>query len=458
MSYLRDLISALTDEEVSRALQIKLNGREKGVFDDFIASRQNGYISDELIQQGQGLSKSHFDKLNSKILEQCLGFFAKDFNGRVNFLIDKQLYSLVIHTLNLEEKRIKGDTVALRVFYRTAFESMIRFNYNNFPEKHLNTYSRKFVALAEDNPDEKFAVLAKYEETLIRFYYYREGGVPKRAAALKRLNAYVKSIEGRNLFFAEYRLWVALSAYYNDDDPAKGLEYLIKGQKAADIISHKVDEREHAFLLVMQAYCLIRLNRFKDAREKYEDALKKFPVLVASRLYHVFNYAFVLLIVKDYRKAYAAMETYLKPFLLNPAAKNYQFDILRLYAVYHILVAEYDIAGNYLQRIMRFSKKEFTPYGDMLFRFVHNVYITQTGNNSLALDLVKKNLKFIYSKPDIEGGNECKRLFLALNQIVRSKVRNQPESAVKAIRELNLQGMSALYRLLLETAAGNAMR
>ena len=69
MSFLLDLLRALNKEEVQKMLLMPVKGREEEVLQKTLNYRNVSSEVDSEIQQQLGLSKSHFDKINSVLLE-----------------------------------------------------------------------------------------------------------------------------------------------------------------------------------------------------------------------------------------------------------------------------------------------------------------------------------------------------------------------------------------------------
>ncbi len=456
MSYLLDLVKSFNETELNQFRQLDLIGKEKALRDEYAAITPSTAFDESLLQKKYGFSKFYLGKTNTKLLDRTLSFFSEnDFRERVYFLIEKQLYDLLLHNLKLKERKLQKeqDTAELESFYLLAFSAINTFNFNNFPEKLLDYYADCYIKILNgQNEEQRYAVLAQREEAIIRLHQNKPNGRKKRADAFNRLQSYQQAVFGKQWYKAEIKIYRSLSAFYDETDNQKSYDNLVLANAAARKIYDQVEDREKSYLLAMQGYLAVCMSRYKEAVEVYEEAFNAFPVL-GTNLFHTYHLTFALLINKELNRAKQVLNQYMSPFLENENARNFNFDILRLYAIFHLLNNETNEAGKYLQRIMQFPKEDFTPYGDALFRFVHNVYITRTGDTVYAADLLKKNLNFIYTKneiPDLEG---VKKMFIALGDIIRARNKNIHISPAQIAAKVDSEGTTRLYCLLLELAA-----
>lgn len=457
MSYLLDFVKSLDENELLQFRKLDLLGKEALVRDEY-ANQAKGFDESFLPVKLQ-LTKSHFDKTNSVLLDKAMIYFAGScLKDKLDFLGRKQLSHLIQHELKLTEKKLKKQNNAetLREFYEEAFRASTVANYNNFPVKEIDYYCKAYVRMLDKNEVAlKYRILAKREETTIRYYTSRQKGSFENKKSLKNLLVWQRRIKGEKLFEVESRINLGLSAYYEVSDINKSLYYLLEADSAARKVYDKITDRDKSFLLAMLGQQLIVLSRYKEGIEKYEELFSRFPER-ANYLYHPYQFVFALLIVKDLKLAEQAMKKYIEPFLKNENARNFHFDILRLYAIYHLLNHETELAGNYLQRLLQFSKEDFTPMGDVLFRLVHNVYCVQIRDYALAADVLKKNIKFVDSKSDIDEMIAYKKLFHDLGKVIRFKSKSDSSKKPFPIEELEAgEGRAKLYMDLIRLPLQN---
>lgn len=455
MSYLLDFVKSFDETELKQFRNLDLVGKEESVRNEYANHARDKDVDESRLHTKLRLSKSHFDKINSVLLDKALTYFAgNDLKEKLDFLTDKQLSDLVLHELKHTEKRLKKqkDKKVLKEFYAIAFRTCTLFNYNKFPVREIDYYCQCYVQLlGKLEQGERYRILAKQEEVLMRYYYSRKDGTAKRGASLKKLLKWQAEIKSKNFFEAEAGINLGISSYYETFDPGKGLHYLQLSDTAARKVYDKISDRDKAFLLAMMASHLLDLSRYKECVIKYQELFSTFPHLAGVRIFHPFSYAFVLLIEKDFKTTSTVMEKYLQPFLKNENARNYHFDVLRMYAIFHLLNGETEKAGNYLQQILQFGKEEFTPLGDVLFRLVHNVYCVQTGDYVLAADVLKKNIKYMDSKLSIEGMDAYKKMFLDLGKVIRFKSRGGLVKQSSSVENIAVgEGRARLYQDLVK--------
>jgi tetratricopeptide (TPR) repeat protein len=455
MSYLLDFVKSLSETELQQFRQLDLIGKEELVRNEYANQFSDKTFDESALQAKLYLSKSHFDKINSVLLNKAVAHFAgSNLGNKLDFLFSKQLEGLVLHELKVLEKQLKKqhDQNALKDFYDQASICIIRFNFNYFPVKEIEYYVTNYIQLlGADEEAKKYKALAKRETVLIQYYSSRKNGDKNIEKSSAKLLQWETEIKDKNLFEAEYAIYLGIGAYYEIFDNEKCLYYLKQADTAAKKVYDKLSESEKIIMLSMLGQHYIVMNRFEEGIAKYEEAYSKFPHIIGTRLYHPYQLVFALLIVKDFKKAKEAMKAHMEPFLKNENARNFHFDILRLYAIYHLLNHETEKAGNYLQQLQQFGKEDFTVLGDVLFRLVHNVYCIQTGDYALANDVFKKNIKYLDSKIEIAGFSAYKEMFLDLGKVLRFKIKNNSQQASAVIEKLNPgEGRGRLYAELIK--------
>lgn len=455
MSYLLDFIKSLNEAELKEFRQLDLIGKEDLVRNEY-ANYFNEKTFDESDLHGKiGLSKSHFDKVNSLLLDKALVYFAgSELSNKLQFLFSKQLVEFILHKLKLLEKQFKkqNDKEVLKYFYKQAFLCTIRFNFNCFPVKEIEYYCVCYIRLLSNKEAaEKYKSLAKQQDVLIHYYSSRKNGAEKVKKSFEKLLQWEIEIKDKKFFEAESGIYLGLSAYYENIDNQKCLYYLQQSDAAAQKVYNKLTEKEKIILLSMMGQQFLILNQFEEGIAKYEEVYTKFPHIIGTSLYHPYQFVFALLIIKNFKKAAEVMKAHMEPFLKNENARNFHFDILRLYAIYHLLNHENEKAGKCLQQLQQFGKEDFTTLGDVLFRLVHNVYCIQTGDYTLAADVFKRNIKYLDSKIEIAGFSDYKEIFLDLGKVLRFKSKNNIQQHSSLIENLAMgDGRGRLYAELIK--------
>src|SRR5688572_25719157 len=98
MSYLLDLIKSFDDDELNRFRALEVVGKEQLVRDAYAAQAQQKDSNEAALQRKLEITKSHFDKITSVLLDKSLTHLAgPDRKAKLEFLAAKQLYDLVLH-------------------------------------------------------------------------------------------------------------------------------------------------------------------------------------------------------------------------------------------------------------------------------------------------------------------------------------------------------------------------
>src|SRR5262245_17867270 len=107
MSYLLDFIKSLDEAESSQFALLDLKGKEELVRDAYAGFKKVKRFDESYLHTRLGLTKTHFDKITSVLLDKILDFFGSGYEEKLRFLMSKQLSSLVLHELKVSEKRLK---------------------------------------------------------------------------------------------------------------------------------------------------------------------------------------------------------------------------------------------------------------------------------------------------------------------------------------------------------------
>ncbi|MBL0309944.1 MAG: hypothetical protein IPP77_09780 [Bacteroidetes bacterium] len=450
MGYLLHLVNSFDENELMQFCNLELEGKEHIVRNEYASHQHNEKFDESALRSKLGLTKTHLDKINSILLDKVLTHIAgASLNDKFEFLAGKQLYPLILHKLKLGEKKLKQEKniKSLKEFYVIASRMTMLFNYNDFPVKQMTYYCRSYKnLLAKEEVSARYRMSAKCEELLIHYYHARKDGTKKKDASLKRLLKLEQEVKDKKMYETEHAIYIGISGYYESVNWEKGLYYLKKAEAAAQKVYDKIHDRDKVFLISMIAQHLIEFSRYQDGVDKYKELFQEFPVLAGVRLYHPYQYVFALLIVKDLKGAEVILRKYIEPFLKNENARHLHFNILRLYAIYHLLNKDIEKAGRCLQQILQFGKENFTPLGDLLFRLVHNVYCVQKGDYVLAADVFRKNMKYIDSKLQIQEFTVYKKIFLALGKVIRFKSKADSSKKTSLLNNMEVgEGRERLY-------------
>lgn len=432
MSYLLDFAKTLTEEERIAFAQIPLPPKESAIRLPYLNPQQLTKQKEQKLPVQLGVSKSFFDKTTSLLLDKTLAHFAAtDFWAKMKWLHHKQLFHLLLHELKLEEKRLQKTTSKkeLKLFYLHAFNIVRLFNFNDFPEDKLNYYCNHYIKLLNNEEEEKLVVQSVLQNVLIHYHNHRSSGSAFRKKSAALLHRFLKVAIANNFVLAQVHIHIAFSAISELLQADEAITHLQEAQRLALLIPEKVERRTQIYLLVMLADLLAERNDFNTSISYYKQAFDSFPEILKLKMYHPYNYCFVLLCAGKTKEAEKNLKQFIAPFLENNLASNNHFDILRLYAIFYLLHNETAKAGKFLQQLLQFPKDDFTPLGDLLLRFVHNVYCLQVNDFALAQSMLKKNMKFIDSKPDLIDFATYRKFFLALGKAIRFKASKKQLSS-----------------------------
>ncbi len=106
MSYLLYFVKSFDENELKKFRQLDLIRKEESVRNEYANHAHDKGINESLLHTKLRLTKSHFDKINSMLLDKALTYFAgNELKEKLEFLTGKQLTDLVLHELKLTEKK-----------------------------------------------------------------------------------------------------------------------------------------------------------------------------------------------------------------------------------------------------------------------------------------------------------------------------------------------------------------
>lgn len=459
MSYLLDFVKSFDEAELKKFRQLDLIGKEELLRDEYANHAQQKDFNETNLVSKYKLTQSHFDKINSVILDKTITqFYDDDYNKAFSSILLKGLTDLMLHEQKIIERRIlkTASPTEKTKFYKAAFENLRGMFHPKYNSKLTHEYGEKYLrSLGKKKTltDESYvAMLALYGDIISEKFAGNEATYFLVAlAVLKKWEKKILAEKNTGAHFYYYFVFATCHKHLAED----GREMIPAYTKALNAIEHhpsSVETKFRGITLCEIGFANIELNNFKTAQEFYERGLNEYPDTVGKSHYHGGNYFTVCLINKDYEKAQRAFEKYLLPRIQPGTNRSVLFDMYMMGCLFNLHCKNYDEAFHYLNELLKYRKNEITHFGLAMMRLYECIYFYRTREFSVAASLVKKNLKFLTKEV---GGNPGFEYYLqyvdCIGKLIKLKQNTlrSPEKLQQQITSLQ-KGIFTVFNRLLE--------
>gem|GEM_PF-3005468 len=427
MSFLSDLLFRCNEEELKRIKAFDMQNLHRKVMHALIEQVNTNTLNEPSLQEQFGLSKSHYDKVNSVLFNACVtGLTNGTMKAGLSFFLEKELLTLYVHQLKLYERRLKQypDKVLERELYWQAFQDFRRFPVSEYDERKVKNYADKYLKVAnKPSEEDKAEVWLMYEFSRVFVNAARGNNVKFEPAFLKTMKEWEDKVLDRPWYKAHFHYYLTWASFYDFfTSDIIGLVGSLQGaldafEKAKGAIPENY--KVYAITKLAKAYCLD--SRYEESLEVYREAFKNYGTQLVRNYYHPLMYSIIAIINRQYNEAELMMDKELKQLIDKGPDSTISFDILRTYAILNIYRGDYKKAAKYLQRGLTYSRIEISRLGDILQRLVHNVFFIITGDLETAKSSLSRNYKFLKSKPGDKLSEEYGKYFDMLKVIIAHK-------------------------------------
>ncbi len=459
MSYLLDFVKSFEESELKLFRQLDLIGKEELVRDEYANYAQQKNFSETNLVSKFKLTQSHFDKINSVILDKTIAqFYGNDYNKTFSSILMRGLTDLMLHEQKIIERKVlkTGSAADKTKFYKAAFEnlrSMFHPKYNSkltheYGKKYLNTLGKR-KTLADES---YVAMLSLYGDIISEKFAGNEATYfAKAEAVLKKWEKKILSSKNLAAHFYYYFVLATLHKHLAEDGKNM-LPAYHSALRAIEKDGAGVEAKFKGITLCEIGFANIEINQFETAQQFYERGLNGFPDTVGKSHYHGGNYFCVCLINRDYQKAQQAFEKYLLPRIQPGTNRSVLFDMYMMGCLFNLHRKNYDEAFGYLNELLKYRKNEITHFGLAMMRIYECIYFYRTKDFRVAAALVKKNLKFLTKEV---GGNPGFEYYLQYVDAIGKLIKLQqhtlrsPEKLKQQLASLQ-KGIFTVFNRLLE--------
>ncbi len=458
MSYLLDFVKSFDESELKQFRQLDLVGKEELLRDEYANHAQTKDFTEENLILKYQLTQSHFDKINSVLLDKTITkFYGDDFNLVLSKLLAKGLSQLMWHELKILERGTlkQGNKTLHTKFYQAAFENLSRMYHPHYNSKLTHGYGKKFLqALGEKATIADKTFVALYIHLADMLEQSVAGNEEKyRATAFAVLEKWRKKLEKTKSSVAHFYYHYAFATYikyYGSEIEAFILAHE-KGLELLNICEKKLNERFRLRVLCELGFGYMEGNNFERAEYYYKQALELPSNYAGGSSYHTTSYLYACLLNKNVKQAEMVFEKHLSPFLKQGLNRSMQFDVLVAAYVVHLHAQKLEKAFSYLETIRAYGRNELTRQGHIMIRVCETLYFYCLADYQLSETIASKNLRFLNrTENKTEQFDYHRKLFDCILKLSRQKQKGNsiPLELQQQIKSLK-GGLYGIFNQLL---------
>lgn len=461
MSLLSDFLRTLKDDEIVSLKRLQLTDREHDAFSKTIHFVNSKNFEDATLQKELGMTKAHFDKMNSVLLDKVYSFHTGNDDHKVLYMLwEKGLYGHLFHEARMRERRYikSGEQKKLPVLYRLVFGITLRLPITEDKVALADLYAKKYLAaLKKPTQEETYEIqIMQFWNTI--FFESARGNMKKyEPVILSTLKTWDKKLGTKKYSGCRFFYWMSWGTYYEfyTHNFAGWTESLRNALREFDSSKKDLGENYRIFVITKLANAYCQGSFFKESLQMYRDAFVKYESQLIRNLYHPLLFSIIAIINHEFDEAEEMLQKHLIPRLQKFPEESLNFDIERTCAILYMNRGDYEKASFYLQRGQLWDKTQFALLGDILQRMVHNIYFLLVKDYAGAEAMLRRNKKFLASKQQDQMIEEYGKVFSIIGDIIRLKNGKNPGKNFHArLSDLHF-GIMKLYGDLLDKALKN---
>lgn len=402
MSYLLDFVKTFDAAEQLQFRQMDVIGKEELLRDAYANNAQQKKFDETLLPKKFHLSVSHFDKLNSVLLDKTVQqFYGNDYMKCLTSLVKRGLTQLMLHELKIIERRIitAGNKNEVLLFYAAAFEALCSMFHPHYDAKKAEAYGKKYLqTLGKKSTvaDEVFVAMRSHQSTMVA-QAMAGNEETYRAEARKVIEQWEKKLKNTTNKQALFHLHFTEAGFvkFYGSDVTPFLEAMEKCKTLLPKLGGDL-QREYSFRVYCElSFGYIEAENYMEAEQNFEVAFALPYVNSARQSYQSGNYLNVCLINKNYKQAKFIFKNQLEYFLGENINKSVRFDVLLNALMLHLHIQQFEKAYTYLQQMLTYKRNEITLMGQINIRVGETLYFYCFGDYKMAAVLAKRNIRFM---------------------------------------------------------------
>lgn len=423
MSQLHEFLSILQPNDISKVNKIRIIGVEKKILTLIMNYRNKALPKVESICKDENITPSHFYKICSLLLDKSYNVLVPEKGYKLlEYLNQKDLYRHFTHELLLQEKSedFEKNNPDLEKFYGNVFLLLQRVSAGDLDEELIDSYGKKYLsAIKNKNEGNEIFVRACFLNTKLNLLKVTKKGVESAHAINKELTYIEEKLINQNYPKASFYVNKAQSTYFHQTvgDPKMVIEYQ---QKNIHLISKNPTLFENDALV--QAECRLAEmfymdNRFQDAFDAYKKIFSTYKNELESDFYHHSRYAQLAIILEKYSIASELIEAKFGVYIENKKQGPGTMGAILMSKL--TLFTNQEQANKYIQLAKRLVNKNLFIQYEYEIRILENIYFALQDDAKSAAIMVKKSLKFMYSKGLTLKNSEMIYVLVLLDEILK---------------------------------------
>lgn len=422
MSHLQDFLNVLTPAELAKVSKERIIGVEKSVLDIFLINRNKTESNAEEISAKLGITHTHYYKICSMLLDKIYtGLIPQRGYDLMLFLSQKDLYGHFTHEVLLFEKTIdQQKDLNKEEFYYNVFMLLQKVSAADMDEELLIKYGKKYLDNKKNKTEgDELMVRSCILNTKLTLLKATKKKVEIAHEIAKELLDIEKKLEHSKHPKGSYYLNKALSTYYHQTvgEPENVIKYQEK-----NIALYNNHKDMFDFSLLVQSKCRIAEmqymnSNYEQAFDSYTKIFDEYKEELESDFYHQSRYAQLAIITEKDQKAIEIIDHYFGVYVEGKKQGPGTMGAL-LYAKYY-LFKDAEQSNKYTQIAKRLINKTVFVQYEYEIRMLENIYFALTDDLKTARTLVKRNLKFMYSKGLTLRNSDLIYVMVLLQEIVK---------------------------------------
>jgi tetratricopeptide (TPR) repeat protein len=459
MSLLSELVQSLFPEELACIKKMRLEGKQKAVF-DLVIERHHATPTPEEEAKQIGITLNHLYSIQSILLQRCYKVLVPE--GGALLLIFLQTRGLGLHCkkeILAQEKELfekNADPLKLERFYLQTLNVLQAVTLAHFTPKVLVEFRDRFLAVGQPEHSHN-SYHIKVRELLFKEILVTSNPKKKKPQEIQyikdELMRLEKGLAGSDHPMAPYFLESAFIIYYAllEPDMTKQESHLLKALSLTGNLPTLLRSEEKIRMSLRIANLKLSMGEFREALELYEMQYEKHGIELFRMFgYHLDRLVRLYLIAGKYAKAEELLE------------KGYENHIRRggshvatAGAIFHI---ELSLLRRDPNRCKRYLEKAFQLNSGSAFavdleieiRLLQVMYHYLIGDLDFIYHLVTRAQKYLQRKGIKVSTSKKVQWFLSIREIVKAYQHHQdpPSYVMDTINNL-LKGQDAVLGLLL---------
>ncbi len=429
MSLISDFINVLNDDEVARLSLLQLTGKERDLLDILLQYRMQPEPGNDVLIKELDTTAGNCDKLKSVLLLKAYYLFVPEGGGRLlAYLLGKRgAQHLLMREIDRQEKEAIQtlDKPALMAFYKDAFNSSASVNFKNYDRAFTKALGDKWMAQSDNKEHTAFEVDAKMLWCELSGYGLK-GEIKQKEIYDSMMTEIEKmAVRAKDLstFEAKYHVhYLKMWLHNTCNESEKALVHI---QAILDLYAEPgctLLPRTGFIMKFKYAETLYLSSNFEQAYNRYSELFTMYEKEMREEIYHIVKFVQVCIVVGRAEKGEDMLNNYCRQYAVTLSESSHIMTSLH-YAKVYMAMGQYERAYSYvIEARNNISKSVYVQY-EIELRNLECFYFFFKGDCDFAIQLAKKNIKFLNAKGLLDEGYGY--VFRLITAIIQAKEKGK---------------------------------